>query len=77
VKKPAARFADTDRWLRGRILDRLRLAPDGAWVALDAPIGTHSRERVRVVSQAMARDGVIELDRTAGGRDPRARLPLA
>lgn len=77
AKEPAIPFRDTDRWLRGRILDRLRLAPDGAWVSLDGPIGTHSRERVRVVSQAMASDGVIELERTAAEGDPRARLPLA
>ena len=31
-----APFPATNRWLRGRILDRLRAAPDGDWVALDA-----------------------------------------
>jgi A/G-specific adenine glycosylase len=67
-------FPSTRRWLRGRILDRLRAAPDGAWVALDVPIGTHEPAAVAVAARAMARDGVLEL-----GPDPDgslvARLP--
>ena len=78
VREPAAPFASTNRWLRGRILDRLRAAPDGAWVALDAAIGTHDSARVRAAANAMAIDGVLELRVAEGGDDPlRARLPLA
>ena len=33
---PAA-FPATSRWLRGRIVDRLRSAPDGAWTRIDGP----------------------------------------
>jgi A/G-specific adenine glycosylase len=77
VREPAAPFASTNRWLRGRILDRLRAAPDGDWVPLDAPIGTHDADRVRAAADAMAADGVLELRATADDAAPRARLPLA
>jgi A/G-specific adenine glycosylase len=78
VRERAAPFASTNRWLRGRILDRLRAAPDGEWVALDAAIGTHDPARVRAAADAMAADGVLEL-RGAHDHDDRlhARLPLA
>jgi A/G-specific adenine glycosylase len=77
-RPPTIRFAATNRWLRGRILDRLRAAPDGDWVALDAAIGTHDLPQVRAAADAMAADGVLEI-RTARGPDStlRARLPLA
>lgn len=75
---PAPRFTSTNRWLRGRILDRLRAAPDGEWVALDSAIGAHDLGRVRVAANAMAADGILEL---GSAQDPlatlRARLPLA
>ena len=67
-------FASTRRWLRGRILDRLRAAPDGAWVALDVPIGTHELAAVAVAARAMARDGVLELGPDSDGSLV-ARLP--
>ena len=77
-RRPTPTFASTNRWLRGRILDRLRAAADGEWVALDAPIGTHDLGRVRAAASAMAADGVLELGPAA---DPAAtllaRLPLA
>jgi A/G-specific adenine glycosylase len=75
---PGTPFTSTNRWLRGRILDRLRAAPNGQWVALDGAIGIHDTERVLAAASAMAADGVLEL----GSRDDpeatlRARLPLA
>jgi len=77
-RAPAIRFAATNRWLRGRILDRLRAAPDGDWVVFDGAIGIHDRGQVRAAADAMAADGVLEI-RSAKGPDPalRARLPLA
>jgi A/G-specific adenine glycosylase len=76
-RRPATPFPSTNRWLRGRILDRLRAAPDGEWVALDSSIGVHDLGRVQAAANAMAADGVVEL----GPDDPdagiRARLPLA
>ena len=76
-RRPATPFASTNRWLRGRILDRLRAAQDGEWVALDSSIGVHDLARVQAAANAMAADGVVEL----GPDDPdagiMARLPLA
>jgi A/G-specific adenine glycosylase len=77
VRSPAAPFTSTNRWLRGRILDRLRAAPDREWVALDGSIGMHDRARVRAAATAMAADGILELaagDAADGAL--RARLPL-
>ena len=74
--RPSTPFPSTNRWLRGRILDRLRAAPDGTWVDLDAPIGDHDVGRVTAAAGGLARDGVIELDSSAAGA-PRARLPGA
>ena len=78
VREKAAPFTSTNRWLRGRILDRLRSVPNGEWVALDADIGTHDRARVRAAAVAMAADGVLELGPIDGSRASlTARLPLA
>jgi A/G-specific adenine glycosylase len=66
-------FALTTRWLRGRILDRLRLADDG-WTLFVDPIGDHAPAGVLAALAAMAADGLVELHAV----DPaRARLPLA
>lgn len=68
-------FPSTTRWLRGRILDRLRAAPEDTWVALDGPIGAHDLGRVHRAASALAADGMIELEHSNGGA--RARLPIA
>jgi hypothetical protein len=60
----------TTRWLRGRILDRLRDAPDDAWVEFTDPIGEHPLTLVAEELANLAREGMLELD-PAG---PRARL---
>ncbi|HXI45819.1 MAG TPA: hypothetical protein VNH13_05920 [Candidatus Acidoferrales bacterium] len=73
-RRPVARFPSTTRWLRGRILDRLRDAGDGAWTTFDGPIGGHSPEATAGALEAMSREGLIEL-RLAGA--PEARLPQA
>lgn len=71
-------FSSTNRWLRGRILDRLRAMPDGEWVVLAESIGLHGVAAVMNAAQAMAADGVLELH-PGSARDGslRARLPLA
>jgi A/G-specific adenine glycosylase len=56
-------FPATTRWLRGRILDRLRDAPGEAWVALDGPIGAHDVGRVHAAADALAAEGMVELRR--------------
>jgi A/G-specific adenine glycosylase len=60
---PAARpFPATTRWLRGRILARLREAPDGAWTTFDEPIGSHDEAAVRQALDDLADESFIELD---------------
>ena len=76
-RAPATPFPSTNRWLRGRILDRLRAAPDGEWVPLDGSIGAHDLARVLAAASAMAADGVVELGPDVPGAGLRARLPLA
>jgi A/G-specific adenine glycosylase len=71
-------FPSTNRWLRGRILDRLRQAPDDRWVVLDEPIGTHDRERVLAAARAMSAEGLIEVASLPAEDDAlRARLATA
>jgi A/G-specific adenine glycosylase len=55
-------FESTTRWLRGRILDRLRDASDGAWVTFAEPVGQHNVEAVREALGALARERLLELD---------------
>ncbi len=76
VGEAPAPFASTNRWLRGRILDRLRAAPDGEWVALEEPIGDHHADRVRAAVAVMAGDGLLEIRDHESTRLV-ARLPLA
>ncbi len=76
VRRAATPFPATIRWLRGRILDRLRDAPDGAWVALDGPIGSHPLDRVHEAAGALAREGLVEVQRTSQ-RIVEARLAVA
>jgi A/G-specific adenine glycosylase len=65
-------FTDTSRWLRGRILDRLR---DGAgWVELADRIGGHDRAAIETALGDLASEGLVERDTTAALR---ARLPIA
>lgn len=58
--REATPFPATRRWLRGRIMARLREAPDGAWVVLDAPIGSHDEAAVRAAAAALASEGLAE-----------------
>lgn len=71
ARRPAPRFESTTRWLRGRILDRLRDSPDNAWVEFDAPIGNHGVAAVTAALSSLAAEGMIMLD------VDRARLAIA
>ena len=75
IRARPARFSATSRWLRGRIIDRLRESDGGAWTAIASPIGEHDGPAVDAALGALAREGLIELDRTVD--PPRARLPVA
>jgi A/G-specific adenine glycosylase len=71
--EPRPLFSTTRRWLRGRIVDRLRAVEGDAWLTVDAPIGAHDAAAVERALRALGRDGVIELHPT----DPRrARLSV-
>lgn len=59
-------FASTSRWLRGRIVDRLRSAPDGAWMSVEGSIGGHDEAAVTTALAALAAEGLIELDDRSG-----------
>jgi len=58
--KLSAPFASTTRWLRGRILDRLRDASD--WLVFDDAIGMHDRAAVFASLSRLSAEGMIELD---------------
>jgi A/G-specific adenine glycosylase len=73
-REPA--FPNTSRWLRGRILDRLRAAPDGVWVELEGPVGVHDADAVVAAAAAMSTEGLIELD-VSHPPAFHARLPVA
>ena len=78
-------FKHTTRWLRGRILDRLRDAPGDAWTAFGEPIGAHDLASIETSLRAMEREGLLELERSAiqppangsSAQPARARLPIA
>jgi A/G-specific adenine glycosylase len=55
-------FEATSRWLRGRVVDRLRDARAGDWERFDDPIGGHAVAAVHRALASLALDGVIDLD---------------
>ena len=67
------RFPATARWLRGRILDRLRDGEPGTWLTVDAPIGAHDAAAVSLSLAALAGDGLAEVH---PGVPLTARLPI-
>ena len=73
ARKPVERFAATNRWLRGRVIDRARNAADGAWVAYPEAMGLHSATAVREAVVALGSEGLLEVREGEGG--PEARLP--
>jgi A/G-specific adenine glycosylase len=75
-RKPPVPFPMTSRWLRGRIVDRLRDAPRDAWTIIDGPIGGHDRSAVATAIAALARDGIVELADVALAPADEPALPL-
>jgi len=69
-----APFVTTSRWLRGRILDRLRDAPSDSWARFEGPLGDHDGAAVQRALLRLAGEGLAERHPT----DPAlARLPTA
>ena len=78
IRETSTPFEGTSRWLRGRIVERLRAAPNGEWVAIAGPIGEHDQPAVETALDALARDGLVVLEDEVVGiatRPRRARLP--
>jgi A/G-specific adenine glycosylase len=65
-------FETTSRWLRGRILDRLRDATSDDWVTFGGRIGTHSPAAVASALRQLAGEHLLEL---RDGAPAEARLP--
>ena len=69
-------FPSTSRWLRGRIVDRLRASADGSWTRIECPIGEHDRAAVIVALTALARERMVEVQPPAADDGAwHARLP--
>jgi A/G-specific adenine glycosylase len=64
----AVPFAQTPRWLRGRIVDRLRAAVPGAWVSLEGGLGAHDAGAVRMAVETLAAEGLLELGKSGQAR---------
>lgn len=81
-ERPAA-FTTTRRWLRGRILDRLRAVDGDGWARFAGPLGEHEAGAVEAALRSLAAEGMVELadegatDAPEPLQDPvlRARLP--
>jgi A/G-specific adenine glycosylase len=71
VRRHEPAFESTNRWLRGRILDRARASH--GWTRFADPIGDHGAGAVRAAVLGLARDGLLDARDTALG--PEARLP--
>lgn len=63
-------FERTTRWLRGRIVERLRAVHGGGWTRLPSAIGSHDAAAVARAIVGLERDGILE--RRADGT---VRLP--
>ena len=55
-----APFRSTTRWLRGRLVDRLRDAQDGEWVRLAGAVGEHDPLAVERAVGGLERDGLLQ-----------------
>lgn len=67
-------FPATRRWLRGRILERLRAEAGDGWVRIAAPIGLHGAEAVAAALTTLETEGLLERHPLDPGL---ARLPLS
>jgi A/G-specific adenine glycosylase len=73
AREAAVPFERTSRWLRGRIVERLRDADGQGWLTIEAPIGSHDAAAVTAAMASLEREGILERH---PGRPSRARLSL-
>ena len=66
----AAPYETTNRWLRGRIMARLSATPDDAWVAVEAPLGSHGSRSIREALEELRSEGLVETDGSGNWRLP-------
>jgi A/G-specific adenine glycosylase len=73
VTSPAALFPSSQRWLRGRIVARLREAETSQWLRFRGDIGKHGASAVQAALAKLADEGLLERHPD----DPQlARLPI-
>jgi A/G-specific adenine glycosylase len=65
-----APYETTSRWLRGRIIERLRGLSDGEWTEIAGPLGSHDAPVVAAALADLEREGLLERDERG-----RVRLP--
>jgi len=53
-------FEQTTRWLRGRIVERLRGLDEGDWERLPEAIGEHGQAQISTAVAGLERDGLLE-----------------
>lgn len=68
AREVPAPFHTTNRWLRGRIMTRLRAEPEHAWASIEAPLGVHDAAAIDAALAGLQRDGLIERDETGRAR---------
>jgi A/G-specific adenine glycosylase len=74
ARERPAPFESTSRWLRGRLLDRLRDAEGASWARIPDALGPHDEAAIGIAMDALTREGLAERH----PRDARfARLPIA
>ncbi len=69
-------FERSNRWLRGRIVDRLRAVDGAGWLTFDEAIGEHDRGAVADALKALTAEGLAELAPPDGVVASDAALPL-
>ena len=68
----ATPFRSTSRWLRGRLVDRARIASGDGWVRVDQAIELHEAAVVLAAAHRLAGEGLLEIH---PGDPALARLP--
>lgn len=66
-ERAAQSFTTTTRWVRGRIIDRLRDADPGEWTRLEGEIGSHDASAVDTAIGRLEAEGLLERHRDDPG----------